>query len=68
MPYSMCSKEQTEGRNETGNRSNHVYGMAPLRMRVETICDDWRACVAFVIALIVAILAAVTVLAKYNDK
>jgi len=35
---------------------------------VETICDDWRSCVAFVTALIVAILAAVTVLAKYNDK
>lgn len=35
---------------------------------VEKICDDWRACVVFVIALIVAILAAVTVLAKYNDK
>ena len=35
---------------------------------VEKICDDWRACVIFVIALIVAILASVTVLAKYNDK
>ena len=35
---------------------------------VETICDDWRACVAFVIALIVAIAAAVVVLAQYNDK
>ena len=35
---------------------------------VETICDDWQACVVFVIALIVAILAAVTVLAKSNDK
>lgn len=35
---------------------------------VETICDDWRACVVFAIALIVAILAAVTVLTKYNDK
>ena len=35
---------------------------------VETICDDWRACVVFVIALIVAIAAAVVVLAQYNDK
>lgn len=31
---------------------------------VEQICDDWRACVVFVIALIVAILSAVTVLAN----
>ena len=35
---------------------------------VETICDDWRACVVFVTALIVAIAAAVVVLAQYNDK
>lgn len=35
---------------------------------VETICDDWRACVAFVIALIVAIISAVTVLSSGNDK
>lgn len=35
---------------------------------VEQICDDWRACVIFVIALIIAIVAAVAVLAQYNDK
>lgn len=35
---------------------------------VETICDDWRSCVAFMIALIVAIISAVTVLSSGNDK
>ena len=35
---------------------------------VETICDDWRSCVIFVIALIVAIISAVTVLSSGNDK
>ena len=35
---------------------------------VETICDDWRSCVVFVIALIVAIISAVTVLSSGNDK
>ena len=35
---------------------------------VETICDDWRACVVFVVALIVAIISAVTVLSSGNDK
>ena len=34
----------------------------------ETICDDWRSCVIFVIALIVAIISAVTVLSSGNDK
>ncbi len=35
---------------------------------VETICDDWRSCVVFVVALIVAIISAVTVLSSGNDK
>ena len=35
---------------------------------VETICDDWRSCVVLVIALIVAIISAVTVLSSGNDK
>ena len=35
---------------------------------VEKICDDWRSCVVFVIALIVAIISAVTVLSSGNDK
>jgi hypothetical protein len=66
----MRSKGQTGGKEMIEKAAGVILFISWLLCGccVETICDDWRACVVFVIALIVAILAAVTVLAKYNDK